>query len=133
MTFFETELIKMFGKNTTLSDIRCVGNTLMGRLTSDTIAKISIITTGYADHYTSTLIQVINSHEGEVDRLGINFSEAFGYSRKKGIYIWNDNGDCSWYNFKPSPKNYEAINHAAQQYLEMFCEPVQGMGMNMSM
>lgn len=44
MTFFESELMKMFGKNTAMTDIRCTGNVLIGRLTQDTIAKISFIT-----------------------------------------------------------------------------------------
>ena len=132
MTFFETELMKMFGKNTALSDIRCTGNALIGRLTSDTIAKISFITTGHADHYTSVLIKVINPRSGEVDKQTIKFGDAFNCPREKNPYIWAPSSDkTDWYMFKPSKQNYEAINRAAQQYLEMFSEPVQGMTMSM--
>ena len=51
--------MKMFGKNTALSDIRCTGNALMGRLTPNTIAKISFITEKISGHYTSAVIKVI--------------------------------------------------------------------------
>ena len=132
MTFFENELKKMFGKNEALTDIRCVGNTLVGRLTPETIAKISFINTGIHGHYTTALIRVINPQSGEVDRQGINLSEAFGFSKKQGVHIW-DSGDgmTCWCNFTPNKKSYEDINRAAQQYLEMFLEPVQDMGMSM--
>ena len=132
MTFFENELMKMFGKNEALTDIRCVGNTLVGRLTPDTIAKISFITTGFQGKYTTVQIKVINPQSGEVDRQGINLCEAFGFSRKQGIHIW-DSGDgmTRWNNFTPNKQSYEDINRAAQQYLEMFLEPVQDMGMSM--
>ena len=36
-----------------------------------------------------------------------------------------------WKNFKPTKQHYDAINLAAEQYLEMFAEPVQGMQMGM--
>lgn len=132
MTFFENELMKMFGGNSAMTDIRCAGNALIGRLTQDTIAKISLITNNISGHYTDALIKVINPQSGEVDRLSVNFCDAFGYSRKQGIHIW-DNGDgrTCWYNFKPSAQNYASINIAAEQYLEMFLEPVQDMGMSM--
>lgn len=132
MTFFENELMKMFGKNAALTDIRCVGNSLIGRLTSDTIAKISLITNNISGQYTAALIKVINPQSGEVDRQSINFCDAFGRSQKEGIHIW-DSGDgmTRWCNFTPNKQNYEAINRAADQYLEMFLEPVQDMGMSM--
>ena len=132
MTFFESELMKMFGKNTAMTDIRCTGNVLIGRLTQDTIAKISFITNNISGHYTDALIKVINPQSGEVDRLCVNFCDAFGHSRKQGVHIW-DSGDgmTNWYNFKPSAQNYASINNAAEQYLEMFLEPVQDMDMSM--
>lgn len=124
--------MKMFGKNEALTDIRCVGNALMGRLTRDTIAKISFITTGYHGHYTNVLIQVINPQTGEIDRLGINLSEGLGFTRKQGIQIYDsDDGNVRWYNYAPDEEDYKDINRAAQKYLEMFVEPVQSMQMNM--
>ena len=134
MTFFETELMKMFGKNTALSDIRCTGNALLGRLTPETIAKVGFATSRVAGEYTSVRISVINPRIGEVDSQTINFCDVFNYPRKEYIYIWGPNDEQPrWSRFKPSQKNYEAINYAAQQYLEMFSEPVQGIGMTMSM
>ncbi len=132
MTFFENELMKMFGKNAALTDIRCTGNTLVGRLTPDTIAKISFISSISHGEYTGVLIKVINPQSGEVDKQSINFGDAFGCSRKQGTYI-RDSGDgmTCWNKFTPSRQNYDAINRAAEQYLEMFLEPVQDMGMSM--
>ena len=132
MTVFENELMKMFGKNAALTDIRCVGNVLIGRLTPDTIAKISLITNNISGQYTAALIKVINPQSGEVDRQSINFCDAFGRSRKEGIHIWDSGDDMTcWHKFTPSRQNYDAISRAAEQYLEMFLEPVQDMDMSM--
>ncbi len=132
MTFLEKELAKMFGESEFMSDIRCTGNTLIGRLTDDTIAKISFATNNIHGQYESALIKIINPKSGEVDRQSINFNDAFKCSAKEKIYIW-DGGDgmVRWNNFKPTKQNYDAINRAAEQYLEMFAEPVQGMNMSM--
>ncbi len=130
MTFFENELKKMFGNSSVMTDIRYVGNALIGRLTDDTIAKISFITGNIHEHYESALIKIINPKSGEVDRQALNFREIFGLP-KEDIHIWNDYGKLSWYCFTPSSQNYKAMHNAAEQYLEMFAEPVQGMNMSM--
>lgn len=132
LTFLENELMKMFGKNAALTDIRCVGNALIGRLTPDTIAKITFVSSNINGQYTDVRIQVINPTSGEVDRHGINFCDTFGHSRKEGIHIWDSgDGKTCWYIFRPSAQNYASINSAAEQYLEMFLEPVQDMSMSM--
>ena len=132
MTFFENELKKMFGNSSVMTDIRYVGNALIGRLTDDTIAKISFVTNNIHGQYESALIKIINPKSGEVDRQSINFNDAFRCSSKEKIYIWDcGDGMVCWKNFKPTKQHYDAINLAAEQYLEMFAEPVQGMQMGM--
>lgn len=130
MTFFENELKKMFGNSSVMTDIRYVGNALIGKLTDDTIAKISFITGNIHGHYESALIKIINPKSGEVDRQALKFREIFGLP-KEDIHIWDDYGKLSWYCFTPSSQNYKAMHSAAEQYLEMFAEPVQGMQMGM--
>ncbi len=130
MTFFENELKKMFGNSSVMTDIRYVGNALLGRLTDDTIAKISFITGIVHGNYVSALIQVINTKTGEVDRQALKFREIFGLP-KEDIHIWDDYGKLSWYCFTPSSQNYKAMHNAAEQYLEMFAEPIQDMQMGM--
>ena len=131
MTFFENELIKMFGKNEAMTDIRCIANTLVGRLTPDTIAKISFSKTINQGEYPGVLIRVIDPKRGEIDKQSINFCDAFGRLRKENIHIY-DSGDgiTCWHGFSPSRQDYEDINLSAQQYLEMFLEPVQDMGLS---
>ncbi len=132
MTFFENELKKMFGNNSALTDIRYVGNALVGRLTEDTIAKITFASSINHGEYPGVFIKVINPQSGEIDNHSINFCDVFGRSRKENIHIWDsDDGMICWNKFSPSRQNYEDINRAAQQYLEMFLEPVQDMGMSM--
>ncbi len=132
MTFLEKELLKMFGESEFMSDIRCTGNTLLGRLTDNTIAKISFATNNIHGQYESALIKIINPKSGEVDRQCINFGEAFGLPAKQRVHIWDSgDGTICWYNFKPTKQNYDAINRAAEQSLEMFAEPVQGINMSM--
>lgn len=130
MTFFENELKKMFGNNSVMTYIRYVGNALLVRLTDDTIAKISFVKSIYHGQYPGVVIQVINPKSGEVDRQGLNFSNVFGQS-KKGIYIKDDDREVNWCGIVPSSQNYKTMNSAAEQYLEMFAEPVQGMQMGM--
>ncbi len=113
-----------------MTDIRYVGNALLGRLTDDTIAKISFITGIVHGNYVSALIQVINTKTGEVDRQALKFREIFGLP-KEDIHIWDDYGKLSWYCFTPSSQNYKAMHNAAEQYLEMFAEPIQDMQMGM--
>ncbi len=132
MTFLEKELAKMFGESEFMNDIRCTGNALLGRLTDDTIAKISFATNTIHGQYESALIKIINPKSGEVDRQCVNFGEAFGLPAKQRVHIWDSgDGTICWYNFKPTKQHYDAINRAAEQYLEMFAEPVQGMNMSM--
>lgn len=129
MTFFENELKKMFGNNSALTDIRYVGNALVGRLTEDTIAKITFPGSIHHGHYPSLLITVINPKSGEVDRQTLNFSDVFG--QPKGVCVYDNDREVYWRGFTPGSKEYKAINCAAEQYLEMFLEPVQDMGMSM--
>ena len=131
MTFFENELMKMFGKNEALTDIRCVGNSLVGRLTPDTIAKISFYRTINHGVYPGVFIKVINPQSGEIDNNSIDFCDVFGGSKKEKPYIFDNDDEIFWRGFSPSRRDYENINRAAQQYLEMFLEPVQDMGMSM--
>ncbi len=130
MTFFENELKKMFGNSSVMTDIRYVGNALLGRLTDDTIAKISFVNSISHGHYPGVVIQVINPKSGEVDRHGLNFGNVFGQS-KKGIYIKDDDRNVYWCGIVPSSQSYKAMHNAAEQYLEMFAEPVQDMQMGM--
>ena len=125
------ELTKIFGKNKALSDIRCTGNALIGRLTPETIAKVSFATSRVANEYTSIKVSVINPQIGEVDTQIINMSDCLGVSQSNKVYIWSDNGDCWWRNFTPDNQKYAMLNREVEKYLEMFCEPVQGMNMSM--
>lgn len=129
MTFFENELKKMFGNNSALTDIRYTGNALVGRLTDDTIAKITFAHSINHGHYPGLLIKVINPKSGEADRQEFNFSDVFG--QPKGVYVYDNDREVFWRGFKPGSREYEKINLAAEQYLEMFLEPVQDMRMSM--
>ncbi|MCM1167504.1 MAG: hypothetical protein NC299_15330 [Lachnospiraceae bacterium] len=130
MTFFENEIKKMFGKNSALTDIGYMGNTLLGRLTENAFVKISLFPSVCHGEYSALLIQVINPKNGEVDRQRLNFSDGFG-EPEKSTYIREIYGDSFWQGFTPTQENYEAINRAVEQYLEMFLEPVQEMTMSM--
>lgn len=129
MTFFENELKKMFGRNSALTDIRYVGNALVGRLTEDTIAKITFVSSIQHGHYPSLRVAVINPKSGEVDAQTLNFSDVFG--QPKGVCVYDNDREVYWCGFKPVIQDYKKINCAAEQYLEMFLEPVQDMGMSM--
>lgn len=119
----------MFGNNSALTDIRYVGNSLVGRLTDETIAKITFVSSIQHGHYPSLRVAVINPKNGEVDAQTLNFSDVFG--QPKGVYVCDNDREVYWRGFTPGSQEYKTINCAAEQYLEMFLEPVQDMGMSM--
>ena len=132
MTDFENELMKMFENNNALCDIRCFQNKLIGRLTRDTIAKITFESTNniYIE-YSFVSIDVINTHMGRIDSARIPFSRGLGVTNYQTPYFTYDDGSCVWHNLTPEKQHYENMNREAEKYLEMFCEPVHEMTVSM--
>lgn len=83
---------------------------------------------------------MLNRTEGAIDNNVLKFKGIWGCKAvnnpnfKEGIvpYIW-DNGDNTWYVYKPNQKDYQILAAEIDQYIELFqeAEIIQGPQMNM--
>ena len=133
MTVFEQELKKLFGGSIRLSNVRFVGNACYGRLTDTIRAKIQFIAGNISNQYNALKITLINRNEGNIDSICLRFIDLWGEKHTRnlrcsnGVYphLWDDSGEVGWYVYQPTANDYKVLLSAAEDYLELFCEPVQ--------
>ena len=132
--FFEQELKKLFGDGEIINNPTCSGRACFGTLGKDLRVRAQFITSGYADHYNSLKITVMNRTDGPVDILVLKLKDLLGkkpvpgnpnFPRGVAPYIWVDRGQPEWYAFHPTVTDYQAIQQAAEQYLDVFRERSQ--------
>lgn len=141
MNYFESELRKLFEDR--YPDATFVGRHCYVPLSEETRANICFKTSGYADHYDTLSIKVIDRKQGVIDSVGIKLEELLGKKQSPSKYlsdgvsphIWIYNGKAEWYGFRPSAHDYEAMRDAASDYMEVFADPeyLQFSGMSMQM
>ena len=78
MNFFEGELRKLFGDGKIISTPSFAGRACLGALGKDLRVRAQFVTTGYAEHYDTLKITVMNRTEGEVDSLMVRFRDVWG-------------------------------------------------------
>lgn len=127
--FFEQELGRLFGDGKTFDNPACSGRACLGTLGKDLRVRAQFITTGYADHYDSLKITVLNRTDGPVDTLVLKLKDLLGmkpvpgnpyFSNGVAPHIWLDRGKPEWYAFQPTAADYDTIRQAAKQYLDVF-------------
>ena len=127
--FFERELGRVFGDGQVIRDPTYSGRSCLGTLGKDLRVRAQFITTGYADHYDSLKITVLNRTDGPVDTLVLKLKDLLGMKPvpgnpnfRNGVapYIWVYQGKPEWYAFQPTAADYETIRQAARQYLDVF-------------
>ena len=127
--FFERELGRVFGDGQVIRDPTYSGRACLGTLGKDLRVRAQFITTGYADHYDSLKITVLNRTDGPVDTLVLKLKDLLGKKPvpgnpnfRSGVtpHIWEDYGKFEWYAYRPTEADYETIRQAAKQYLEVF-------------
>ncbi len=132
--FFEQELRKLFGDERIIDDPTYSGRACFGILGSDLRMRAQFVTTGYADHYDSLRITVLNRTGGTVDTLTLKLKDLLGMKPVPGNpnfpggvapYIWVDRGQPEWYAFRPTVTDYQTIQQAVEQYLDVFRERPQ--------
>ena len=65
--FFEQELRKLFGDEGIMDNPTYSGRSCFGTLGRDLRVRAQFVTSGYADHYDSLKITVLNRTDGPVD------------------------------------------------------------------
>ncbi len=132
--FFEQELRKLFGDGKIISDPTYSGRACFGTLGRDLRARAQFVTSGYADHYDSLKITVLNRMDGPVDTLMLKLKDLLGMKSvpgnpnfRNGVspYIWVYQGKAEWYAYHPTAADYKTIQQAAEQYLGVFRERQQ--------
>jgi len=128
-SFFEQELGRLFGDGQVIRNPTYSGRSCFGTLGKDLRVRARFITTGYADHYDSLKITVLNRTDGPVDTLVLKLKDLLGKKPvpgnpnfRSGVtpHIWEDYGKFEWYAYRPTEADYETIRQAAKQYLDVF-------------
>ena len=127
--FFEQELGRLFGDGQVIRNPTYSGRSCFGTLGKDLRVRARFITTGYADHYDSLKITVLNRTDGPVDTLVLKLKDLLGKKSvpgnpnfREGVspHIWDNYGKQEWYAYHPTAADYEVIRQAAKQYLDVF-------------
>ena len=127
--FFEQELGRVFGDGQVIRNPTYSGRSCFGTLGKDLRVRARFITTGYADHYDSLKITVLNRTDGPVDSLVLKLKDLLGKKSvpgnpnfREGVspHIWDNYGKQEWYAYHPTAADYEVIRQAAKQYLDVF-------------
>ena len=127
--FFERELGRLFGDGQVIRNPTYSGRSCFGTLGKDLRVRARFITTGYADHYDSLKITVLNRTDGPVDTLVLKLKDLLGKKSvpgnpnfREGVspHIWDNYGKQEWYAYRPTAADYEVIRQAAKQYLDVF-------------
>ena len=128
-SFFEQELGRLFGDGQVIRNPTYSGRSCFGTLGKDLRVRARFITTGYADHYDSLKITVLNRTDGPVDTLVLKLKDLLGKKSvpgnpnfREGVspHIWDNYGKQEWYAYHPTAADYETIRQAAGQYLDVF-------------
>ena len=138
-SFFEQELGRLFGDGQVIRNPTYSGRSCFGTLGKDLRVRARFITTGYADHYDSLKITVLNRTDGPVDTLVLKLKDLLGKKPvpgnpnfRSGVtpHIWEDYGKFEWYAYRPTEADYETIRQAAKQYLDVFRDRQQERAQN---
>lgn len=131
MNFFEKELYKII--HPAYPDATYVGRCCYVNLGGVLRAKIRFDECGYADHYSSLKISILNTNNTKkciVDNLVIWFKDALGRKKvsnpnfSEGIipYIWEDGDSVDWYVYQPDYEDYMKLRESVIAYLGVFKE-----------
>lgn len=141
MNFFEQELRKLFEDR--YPDATFVGRHCYVPLSDQTRANICFSTSGYADHYDTLTVKVVDRKQGIVDANGIKLLDLLGKKSSSSPYladgvaphIWVNGNKAEWYGFRPTARDYEDMRNATSDYMEVFADPeyLQSSGMSMQM
>ena len=124
--FFEQELRKLFGNGEIIRSPSFTGRACLGTLGKDLRVRAQFVTSGYADHYDTLKITILNRTDGPVDTLALKLSDVWGTSKKDRSgnaihpYIWVYRDEIDWYIYRPTQADWKNLREAVKQYLEPF-------------
>ncbi|MGE4354664.1 MAG: hypothetical protein AB7D36_11350, partial [Oscillospiraceae bacterium] len=127
MNFFEKELRNILDSNYYTADVKVVGRAYYASIGKNLRLKAEFVTMGTADHYEGIKATVINRNDGPVDSLTLRFADVLGGKTTSKVsndnlpYAWTYNEKTEWYTYEPTPRDYEILSDALNDYIEVFC------------
>ena len=129
MNFFEQELRKLFAD--LFPNATYVGRNCYIPLGNKIRACVSFQINGYADHYDTLFVKVIDRENGTIDSVKIRLKELLGTKKSTSRYladgvsphIWVNGNRFSWYGFTPDDEDYSVMRKAVADYVALFEEP----------
>lgn len=124
MTFYEKELLTIFGDSQLLSaDTVSFGKTMISKIGENLRAKIEFVTSGHAKHYDTLNVSIINRTEGVVDSQRFKISDIIGIQNGNSPHIWEYTPtDIGWYNYRLTGHDYEKIQGVIEGYISMYAD-----------
>jgi hypothetical protein len=130
LNFFEQELRKLVDASIELDNVKFAGRACYGDLGGQNRAKLEFTTGIDADEYTRLSVDILNPTDGKVDSLLFRFSDIWGKKEvnhpnfRQGVMpnIWTRGQKSEWYVYKPTPRDYEILAEAVNNYLSVFKE-----------
>lgn len=131
MSFFTQELKKIVGPSH--PDAIYAGRACYIPLDDIHRVKLEFVTQGKTDHYEALRITMLNRHDGPVDQNIMLFRELIivrgDESFRRDIpYAWTYNGKTEWYAYQPTAGDYQTMGKAVDEYLKVFQELEQRLG-----
>jgi hypothetical protein len=127
--FFEQELRKLFGDGQLIGNPVYSGRSCMGMLGKDLRVRAQFDDTGVVRNYGGLKLTVLNRMEGPVDTMVINLVDLLGMKPvpnnpnfPDGVapHIWVYQGKAEWYGYQPTAADYQMIQKAVGEYLDVF-------------
>lgn len=132
MTFFESELRKIFGQNIGLTEVCTIGHVCYGKVSEDLRMKAQFCTDRVADKYVVLEISVISRTAGIIDTAKLYFSDllkpkesdscesGFPHNWDQYPHIISGHYGTHWAVYEPKDEDYKTIADAVRVYLDMF-------------
>lgn len=128
-SFFESELRKLFEDGKLIQSPKFIGRECFGMLGGELRLRAQFIHTCVSGNYDALKLTILNRTEGAVDAMALDFLDIWGrkpvpnnpnFPNGVAPHIWEHDGKCEWYAYKPNTADYRKLSEAAKSYLDTF-------------
>ena len=126
MTFYETEMRKIFGTIPLFQNALYADRTVLADLDNERCIKLTLEASSISNCFDTVRLRVINKQHGEIDNVKFEFWEIFERIRTKsnpqGItaHIWNYDGEIKWYGNEPTDEERKRLADMVADYVSIY-------------